>query len=637
MSAELEPPVRGLQLAVAALGLGLLVALGAAVAQEELAEWKVVQRRYNALAKAAGKPPIAVRIRQAWKPSLELVDRCASCHLAMADAEALPGEPLFAEHGPLPHDPRELGCTTCHGGDGRATSAAAAHGERDQGGEPLLAKASRDVGCGACHSGLRTPSAPLAARGAKLFADYACADCHRGKLELRHVGVQALPEDWHDRHLGRVLDGVAFAPLADEDVPAVAEHLKTLVGAPKLMAGKQLAAERGCRGCHRIGGAGGEDGPDLTAIGLRSPENLPAGAGRGEALLARHAEHLLDPPGRTPGSRMPKLGLTQAEADLLAGFIVSLRPRALPEALLPRDRLRVTRLGERDFATDGESIYAAFCSACHGLRGMGRDSQDVLGPVPSVAQADFLALADDPFLVKTISEGRPGRRMPAWATTEGALRPQEVKAVVAHLRSLEPPAPSFEAVKEATADLALGRRTFALRCAPCHGAAGEGTEVGPPLAASDNVVTMDDSRIYGTLATGVAGTAMGAFRMLDAPALRSVISVVQALPRLPLSRKTWKATPGDPGRGAALFAQHCATCHGKSGEGEKGPALGNPALAAVASDGFFTGTIVRGRPGTKMPSFGTGGPEHARLTAAEVADLVALLRSGVTPRPLRAN
>lgn len=625
-----EPRTRGLQLAVAALGVLLAAALGGAWVQGELAEWKVVQRRYNAQAAAAGRAPVALGIRQIWKPQLGVVDRCPSCHLAMGGAEPLPGEALFAAHPPLPHDPRELGCTLCHGGDGRGTSAAAAHGEREAADEPLLAPAARQSGCGVCHSGLKTPDAALAARGERLFGEYGCAACHQGPRALADVGLRGLPADWHDRHLGRPAEGpTAFAPLAEEDLPAVAEHLLAQVGAPRLMAGKRLVAERGCRGCHRLGGAGGDEGPELSAATLKRPTELPPGPGRGAAQLAWYQAHLLDPPRLVKDSRMPRLGLSDAEAELVAGYLVSLRPRALPEELVPRDRVRANRLGEREFATSGASLYAAFCSACHGARGQGRTEEDALGPVPALNGPDFLALAEDSFLVRTISEGRPGRRMPAWANPETGLKPQEIRAVVAHLRAAELPAPPFEAVLAAPADPERGREAFLSLCAPCHGPAGAGTAIGPPLAAADNAVTVDDSRIYGTLANGVAGTAMGAFRALEAGTLRALIAAVRALPRLEARRKEWKPAAGDPGRGAAVFTAHCAKCHGLRGEGLKGPALANPGFLAAASPGYLTGTIVRGRPQAKMPGFGAAGPDNARLSPEQVADVVAFLRGGL--------
>lgn len=616
-----------LRVAVVVLSVGILGGLALAIAQDHFTEWRAVQERYNALARAAGKPEIAMRLRQIWKPDLQLVDRCSSCHLGAAGVEPLPGDPLFAEHPRIPHEPREFGCTTCHGGEGRATTAAAAHGERGDGVEAILARPYFDAGCGACHTGLRTPSEPLAAIGEQRYREYDCKACHEGARSLDGVGLRPIASDWHDRHVGKITDGIAFAPLDDADVPAVSEYLRTFVGAPGLLAGKRLAAQRGCRGCHRVNGVGGDDGPDLTDVALRPPERLPPAKSKGLGLAAWHKVHLAEPRWAVTDSLMPKLGFDDAQAGSLTAYVLSLRPRALPEALVPRDRLLTGRLGERDFATDGASIYGAFCAACHGLKGEGRESEDGLGNVPSLANADFLALADDPFLRRTIAEGRAGRRMAGWANRDGGLRAAEIESVLAFVRAFEPPAPSFAQVQAAPVDQALGRETFGKSCAPCHGEAGAGSVLAPPLAAKDNEVTIDDNRIYGTLATGIAGTAMGSFRRFDAATLRGVIAATRALPRLDVPRKDWKVAPGAPARGEPLFVEHCAKCHGKAGEGDKGPAIQNPAFLAVAGDGYLAGTIIRGRPGTKMPTFGVAGAEHARLAPADVADVVAFLRS----------
>lgn len=116
---------------------------------------------------------------------------------------------------------------------------------------------------------------------------------------------------------------------------------------------------------------------------------------------------------------------------------------------------------------------------------------------------------------------------------------------------------------------------------------------------------------------------------------------------VPLALAARAPTPAgpDPARGAALYAEHCALCHGASGEGnaaDHAPPLNNPAWLSLASDAYLTGSILWGRPGTTMSAWGAekGGP----LDAAELRDLVAHLRTwqttpSITPKrpPLRGN
>lgn len=81
-------------------------------------------------------------------------------------------------------------------------------------------------------------------------------------------------------------------------------------------------------------------------------------------------------------------------------------------------------------------------------------------------------------------------------------------------------------------------------------------------------------------------------------------------------------------RGRALYAQHCAVCHGAEGQGRvrgNATALNNPDFLAWASDAFLQATIARGRRGTEMRGWAreAGGP----LDADDIRALVAFLRS----------
>ncbi len=624
----------------AVLAVLMLIALAIAPARAHFTEWRTVQSRYNRLARRSGVAPIAVSIKQIWKPDLEVVDRCASCHLGMDAADALPGDRLFAAHPPIPHEPREMGCTVCHGGQGRATTAAAAHGQVKFWNDPILPSGLAEAGCGTCHSGLKVGPAKLAQTGRTIFDGAKCEDCHRNGLggapDLSTIGLRGFRPDWHAKHIERSASATSgpwttsFAPLADDEVVAVSEFLHGQVGAPRLMAGKTLAYQRGCHGCHRIGGVGGDDGPDLSDEGHRSVADLPFAHVEGPHTLDNWlGRHFLDPAAVVAKSQMPNLGFSPAEADLLTLYVMSLRRRVIPEGLAPRDRVRAERLGERDFAADGESLFGVFCAACHGPRGEGRKFVTLTSVFPAIGEPEFLAIADDVFLRKTLANGRPGRRMPAWGTKDGGLRPEEIDAIITFLRTLEPKAPTAEEVAAAPLDRDKGARLYLQTCSRCHGEGGEGSAVAPPLAATDNPVTGDDSRIYGTVTIGVGGTAMGSFRQLDAGSLRALIATVRGLPPVEAKRTGWAPKAGDAKKGAETFAKYCVKCHGPRGEGPEAPALANRAFLASANDGYLTATILRGRGATKMPHFGIAETEHPQLTPDEVVDVVAFVRSFV--------
>jgi mono/diheme cytochrome c family protein len=547
-----------LGIAFAILSVALFGVLAIAPAAAHFSEWRAVQQRYNVLARAAKLDPIEVRVRQ-MSPSADVVDRCGSCHLGAAGIAPMDGDPLFAPHPAIPHDPTRFGCTICHGGQGRALTMRAAHGRESNWDEPLLPRQHYEAGCGVCHSGFTVSE---------------------------REGVAS---------------GQAFA------------------GAPGLVEGKRLATRLGCRGCHRIGGVGG-DGPDLSDIGSRKVSDLDFSNVRGgRTLVDWLREELSDPLRLDPHSRMPNPGLEASQIDPLITYLLSLRTREIPVAFWPRDRVQGLLLRERDFGVDGRTLFDAFCSACHGSRGEGR----VLGGTavevaPAIGGASFVAIASDAFLRRTLREGRPDHRMPPWGASDSGLRPEEITAIIGYLRGLHPVPTSFDDVSASEIDLTRGRSVFEGTCTPCHGDRGEGSAIGPPLAAADNPVTPRESAIYGTLMNGVEDTAMGTFRTLDAGTLRALIGAVQTLDRVPASRKDWHPRRGDPARGADLFARVCATCHGARSEGRRAPAIQDPHFVAMAPDSFLTASIVRRHDRSR---------DELRRSPDEVSDLVAYLRS----------
>jgi len=306
----------------------------------------------------------------------------------------------------------------------------------------------------------------------------------------------------------------SFGPIGQADREAIAEYLISRVGAPRLIAAKALFHSLGCRGCHKIRGVGGDDGPDLTLTGDKDPGQVDFTHVSGEATVANwHAEHLRDPAKIVPGSLMPDPGLSDEQIDLLTFYLLSLRRSSFPEAFWPQDRIRVERFGEREFATDGETLFGTFCAACHGAAGEGRRYPGTL-PFPSVSNPDFLAAASDDFLARTIHHGRPGRRMPAWGGKDGGLRPEEIAAVVDFLRrqsGVAEPQPTDPRRRWVQADAAAGETLYARYCSGCHGVRGEGSQAiqlnNPALleAASDDY-------LIETIGRGRRGTPMPSFR-----------------------------------------------------------------------------------------------------------------------------
>jgi cytochrome c oxidase cbb3-type subunit 3 len=167
------------------------------------------------------------------------------------------------------------------------------------------------------------------------------------------------------------------------------------------------------------------------------------------------------------------------------------------------------------FRPDGRAIYGTFCAACHGLSGEGMGQIGVRA-FPALANPDFLSVASDEFIRETVRRGRPGRDMPAWQE-QGGLRPDEIDAVVSHLRTLSGgvrPGPDVRPARWVRGDAAAGETLYKTYCARCHGAGGIGGE-GPALVNPVLLDTATDTFLVETIRRGRTGTLMRAFAVAD--------------------------------------------------------------------------------------------------------------------------
>jgi cytochrome c551/c552 len=130
------------------------------------------------------------KIKQIHVAEGNLVDRCESCHLGIREPLTLTkanmkGEAAFVSHPDKEllkiHDPERFGCSTCHGGNGRATvSVEKGHGRYKHWLWPLYYKENTQAGCNQCHNRDRvTPGATVLNNGKNLFNVRGCTGCHR--------------------------------------------------------------------------------------------------------------------------------------------------------------------------------------------------------------------------------------------------------------------------------------------------------------------------------------------------------------------------------------------------------------------------------------------------------------------------
>jgi len=630
------------------LSVVFVVTLAVAPAKSFFRQWRALQNEYNNLSIAAGVSPMDVKVYQKWVQKLDVVDRCTSCHVGMGATEPILGHRLFAAHPQGPHDPSEFGCTPCHGGQGRGTTIEAAHGVVPHWENPMLELPYIEAGCGSCHGFFHTPAYDQAFSGETLFRQYDCIRCHlingKGRLggvDISTVGYRGFRSDWHERHL-QIKDSVNDSPWVESygTIPTsnllnLNAYLKTLVGAPKLIKAQFAAQRFGCRGCHMIDGAGGEEGPDLTSVGLKPLGDFPSAGVVGDTFSTPASwlkQHFLDPSGVVANSTMPRQAFSSEDVELLTLFALSKRLQDVPRQYWTKDRIRATYIDStgRPFASDGKTLFSAFCSGCHGPSGEGRSYGNRPAAFPAIGNADFLTIATDEQLYKTIFEGRSGRGMPSWGTKEGGLRRAEIDSIVAFLRSLAPSPPEFSQVQSSAADMKLGAEIYRRECALCHGARGEGSALGSPLAASDNPNARNTKSAYQSIAHGVTNTSMGAYSYFSAQETKSVMSFIQSFAMTGATRDTWTVADGDAVRGARTFTRVCSGCHGEQGKGNTAPAIGSPTFLSAVSDQFIQATIVRGRTGTVMQHFGSSSVVFGQLEPTDVLDVTAYLRS-LTP------
>ncbi len=526
----------------------LLLLVGAAVDENFLREWRRIQAQGH-----SDDGPIPVQLRQVVNNNLGVADRCVSCHVSMGPGEqSVRGAAVLLAHKPVVHDPAEYGCTVCHGGQGQATEKADAHGDVHFWPEPMLEKEMSYAGCGTCHAALHVPEQAQMQAASLAFERLDCYACHRvdgkggtvrpdaGGMEgpdLSRVGLTSYDRDWYAKHLAKSGSAVAsgatgassataagksgatvagpwktaFREIPDGDLALLNVFLQTRVAAPRLVAAKSVFHSSGCLGCHKVSGVGGDDGLDLTRAGFKDPGQVSFEFVPGKGNLKNWmAEHFRAPGSVVVGSQMPPSPLSEREIEQLTFYTLSLRRKELRDVYLPKDRIKAVKFGEREFAADGATLYGAFCAGCHGADGMGRRLPGLVS-FPSIANSDFLAIAPDALLTKTIEQGRPGRRMPGWLK-DGGLRPEEVKAVVAHVRSLGGAAAETDTrpARWVSGDAAAGKRTFESICAGCHGAQGKGAE-GPALNNKVLLESATDSYLVETVSRGRRGTAMAGF------------------------------------------------------------------------------------------------------------------------------
>lgn len=186
-----------------------------------------------------------------------------------------------------------------------------------------------------------------------------------------------------------------------------------------------------CLGCHRLNGEGGMIGPDLTAVAGRRPVSFIFGM-------------IVNPQGTLPGSRMPKIPMPPAWAELIARYFAG-RASSGPGAATPPPSAALRALAPAPGAQslreirDAGALYRELCAGCHGPTGRGDGFNAAHLPVRPTAHADSAAMSrrpDDTLFDGIYAGGYVlGRspRMPAWGET---LSREQIWGLVRYIRAL---------------------------------------------------------------------------------------------------------------------------------------------------------------------------------------------------------
>jgi hypothetical protein len=125
-------------------------------------EWNHYQHQFFGRLRKDERRDLSGGIKQIIVNDLSRVDRCTTCHIAIDKPQlALAVEPFTAHPGNFlqTHPVEKFGCTVCHGGQGLATEAKAAHGDVRHWEEPLLRGTLVQASCRQCHGDLNAISA----------------------------------------------------------------------------------------------------------------------------------------------------------------------------------------------------------------------------------------------------------------------------------------------------------------------------------------------------------------------------------------------------------------------------------------------------------------------------------------------
>jgi mono/diheme cytochrome c family protein len=362
--------------------------------------------------------------------------------------------------------------------------------------------------CISCHRGVENP---LMAKAEPPFrqhsgtylenhavAKFGCTVCHRGQGRAMNTR-----EAHGEEHTHWDFPLIPSAYITGSCAQCHDYGMLEKEGGERVAAGERLFREKGCKGCHKVDGKGGDLGKDISGIGARPFAYFSMKHVVGDHTLYNWIkQHFIDPRNIVPESDM-RAFLTEEEAELLTAYMLTFTTEEMPRNYTLIKNIIPPK-------TDGESLYKMYCIACHEDGRYSVYDEIFERTIPAIMNPSFIKTIDDNHLRKIIKEGRKGTQMTAWKANAAGLTDKEIDEIINYTtrnRPNERVSPfGFSRFKT---DVKQGESLYNLRCALCHGDDGKGGK--RRLGISLRVKDIDPEFLAITVRDGRTGTPMVAF------------------------------------------------------------------------------------------------------------------------------
>ncbi len=377
--------------------------------------------------------------------------------------------------------------------------------------------------CISCHTGIDNPAlagAPQPYRphsGDHLkhhpVSKYGCTICHRGQGGATTFSeAKATDAFWDYPLLPARLTQASCGTCHAADSPLMATH------APELALGRQLFLDRGCQGCHKLDGVGGQLGPALDGEGQKIKHQLPLAHLKGQHSLPNWLEqHFANPQAIVPGSQMRPPRLTTKENEALTIYMLSLSKRDLPQTYIPGDWIAARDRELHHKELEPGVLFRRLCAGCHSDGTCSTWDPFFKRFIPAVRGPGLRGVADRDYLSTAITGGRPGTLMPGWGKSSGGLTDEQIGKLVDYLMEGDgrPAQRQTKLTPLGGGNSQRGGELFTQLCAGCHGS----NRLAPTLSNSLFLKSASDDLIVQTIRNGRIDTAMPAFQRSGAAGL----------------------------------------------------------------------------------------------------------------------